>query len=830
MTSRVRYVGRTSIPRAFLPAVLFSAKALLLAWLMATTHPRSQPGAPAPAALVALRRILQPVASDRRFLSIIATVVAVNIVLLAAYLWSRGGEELHVRVQVRGDEFSAWVDGRLQARARLVAPQGGGVGFVELDTAAVPSLPEPRGLRSFRVTDPSTGRVLFEDRFEHGADPAWEAFGQPVVSAGTVGMRDTGGMQLPDRGWRDYVVDAVFRNPTGGAIIVRRSDDQNGVVYRFTPLRDVDNELDVVTNDTIATRVPAGHLRPDLQQSVRAMLAMALRPYPLVLAGLATAFVLALALQAVRIRGPRRRLPDLPAAWPWVPVGALAVAVFGITLYFNYGFGSHMPHVPDEVSYLFQAKLLASGRLHASPPPVADAFDFFRPPLIQVAHGHWASIYPFGHPLVLAIGELVGAPWLIPPLLGAASIVLLFALGRRLYDTRTALVAAVLMASSPFFLMTASNYMSHNTAAFYLLASLVCLSYADRHPFGFGLGAGLCFGLLFNTRPLSATVLALPVALLLLYRLSIWRRPLAIANIVGFVVGGLVMLEAYFLYNYASTGDPLISGYQTSGTLGQAVGFGGQHTFLAGMENEQSQLAFLLLVLDGWPLFAGIAVLLLPLVLVSRDSRDWFVAGCAVLLMGAPVIFEGRGIMHGPRYWYEAVPLLMLLTARGVELAGERIARAAALVWGGLSREPQPLRRAPALALPYLLVAALIGSAVYGWLLGRHVSWHDDFVPARAVELKGFNGIDDRLTRQVDHAGLHNALVLVRDCQQWQCFGSVFWRNNPSLDGDVVYARDLDSRRADLLRLYDGRRVYIADYDQGTLQPYTGPPALPAGH
>jgi hypothetical protein len=82
---------------------------------------------------------------------------------------------------------------------------------------------------------------------------------------------------------------------------------------------------------------------------------------------------------------------------------------------------------------------------------------------------------------------------------------------------------------------------------------------------------------------------------------------------IGFAFGGLVMLGPAS----CTTAPPLARparGYQASGPR-PVVGFGGQHTFLAGMANEQSQLAFLLLVLNGWPLYAGLAFLLLPLVL-----------------------------------------------------------------------------------------------------------------------------------------------------------------------------------------------------------------------
>jgi hypothetical protein len=72
--------------------------------------------------------------------------------------------------------------------------------------------------------------------------------------------------------------------------------------------------------------------------------------------------------------------------------------------------------------------------------------------------------------------------------------------------------------------------------------------------------------------------------------------------------------------------------------------------------------------------------------------------------------------------------------------------------------------------------------------------------------------------------GLHNALLLVRPCGSLCCYCGVFWRNTPDLDGDIVYAQDLgpEKNRA-LIAHYAGRSVYVADFFQSTVEPYTLP-------
>lgn len=105
-------------------------------------------------------------------------------------------------------------------------------------------------------------------------------------------------------------------------------------------------------------------------------------------------------------------------------------------------------------------------------------------------------------------------------------------------------------------------------------------------------------------------------------------------------------------------------------------------------------------------------------------------------------------------------------------------------------------------------------------------SWRIDVVPENAEALDGFNKSNDRLVELVDDADLHNALVLADDCRKWWCYGTLFWMNSPTLDGDVVFAKDVESLRAELFAAYPDRAVYVATYGNPSLVPFgTTPPA-----
>ena len=776
----------------------------------------------------------------------IAIAIAVNAVLAGAWVWSRPGQTTYVRFTVQDNDYKVYVDGRLQQRATFKAPDRGGVWLTVEDTKGVPSVPRPSGIDSVRITDLDTGEQLYDNDFSVAPDSstlvqelsldASLAVADGVLKAQTE-SRVPGGsfaeatMRIDGTNWHNYAVDVKYRNLTTGIIRVRATADGSGVEYGLRPFRHLDNRITLFKAGTATDNRNGVPVEASTIETVKSMVAMAVRPYPVMLLLFLVGFIVVASLQFAL-----PALPD-PGRWidrfrgwtgiaPWIFVAVLAEAVFGLLLYYIYGYGSHMPHVPDEVSYIFQAKVFAAGHLTAPPPPVADSFQLGNPPLTVVTDGKWASLYPFGHPLMLALGVRIGALWLIPPIIGSASIVLLFAIGRRLYNTRIGLLAAVLFAASPFFLMTASNFMSHNTAAFFLLLSILFLAYADKRPVLFPFLAGIFFGFVFNTRQLSGAALVPPFGLLLLtFPLAPGRRLIAGRQLAAFATGGALMLLAYLAYRYGTTGHPLASqGIQTGEN---SIGFGGAHSVSAGVENERTQLTYLVMMISNWPILVGLMFVFVPFALGTRNRWDWFFLIATACLMGVYTLYFTTGFMHGPRYWYETTPLLLLLTARGADVAAGALAGAAARARSLLSPTHHPPPLWAGIAVVYLFVLVLTFAGWQTWALGHGESttWRGDFAPFKAEELRGFNGINDQLTRQIDDLHLHNALVIVGECTGWQCYGNVDWRNSPWLDGDIVYARDFPPRNADLLKAFPDRLVYYARYfPHAVIGPYDGSP------
>lgn len=206
----------------------------------------------------------------------------------------------------------------------------------------------------------------------------------------------------------------------------------------------------------------------------------------------------------------------------------LSIILSGIYLNFSY-------FEPDTVSYLFQAKLFAKGKISVPvPPQTIDGEVTLEPngtpmpeyglsssPHINMLNGKWYSKYPFGNALMLMFGVFVNAPWLIPALATGGALFLLFLLVKETYGKPIALIAAVIALISPATAGMGSTWFSEPVSRFYLALYLFALI---RTLNGTGnvlypLLSGFALGYAFNTRPLSAIVFGVIGAGFALYHL-----------------------------------------------------------------------------------------------------------------------------------------------------------------------------------------------------------------------------------------------------------------------------------------------------------------------
>ena len=254
----------------------------------------------------------------------------------------------------------------------------------------------------------------------------------------------------------------------------------------------------------------------------------------------------------------------------------LSVLLSGIYFHFSY-------FEPDTVSYLFQAKLFAEGKLSVPAPP---EHGFSSSPHINILNGKWYSKYPFGNALMLTFGVLINAPWLIPALATGGALFLLYLFVREMDGNSVALIAVVLGLISPATLGMGATWFSEPVSRFflalYLFALIKTLNGVRLLGFKTGIGypllSGFALGYAFNTRPLSAVVFGAVGAGLALYQLVKARteaqkfRPL-ITRLGVFLMPFFIMVGVCMAWNAHFTGDAFMFTH-TVAQPSDKIGFG----------------------------------------------------------------------------------------------------------------------------------------------------------------------------------------------------------------------------------------------------------------
>lgn len=229
----------------------------------------------------------------------------------------------------------------------------------------------------------------------------------------------------------------------------------------------------------------------------------------------------------------------------------IALSILLSWLYFRFSYFE-----PDTVSYSFQAKLFARGKLSMQAPP---EYGFSSSPHINILNGKWYSKYPFGNALMLTLSEFVNAHWLIPALVTGFALLLLYLIVREAYGTRIAVLAAALGLISPATLGMGCTWFSEPVSRFYLAIYLLALIRALKGGRWFyAFLSGFALGYAFNTRPIPAVSFGFAGAGLTIYWMARSQRKLSILKVMAiFLILFALMMGLCAAWNYHFTGDPL---------------------------------------------------------------------------------------------------------------------------------------------------------------------------------------------------------------------------------------------------------------------------------
>lgn len=483
-----------------------------------------------------------------------------------------------------------------------------------------------------------------------------------------------------------------------------------------------------------------------------------------------------------------------------------------------------IPHMVNEVAYLFQARYFSEGKLYLDG-GVPEAQDYF---LIYDDGVKRYSKSPPGWPLILAFGVLAGLPWIVNPILHGLNILLIYRIGSTLYDKKTGLLASILGLLSPFMLFMGANQLSHtSTLFFFLLLTLSGLKYQETGFLRFGLLSGLSWGMMTATRVGDGAVagtaawialyvfgtgsasrhrpsvnalgyclfaFAIPIALLLAYNNALTDSPFISPD------------KAYIVLNYPETPDCDNPGFgKDRGCLfGGHWNPGGEsqgHTLLTAVLNWAQNLKLLNEQLFGWPLTSFTFIFLL-FFLEKHTRKDLQLLYITLLFIFSCGFFYSSDVSYGARYYYTVVGFLLLLTARGIRETINSINESALIrktrrTFAGIFGRPEDMLAYYAVCV--ILLLFFIYSFYSTW--PSLVSFYGDNYQTLSSK------VDATVYNTLGGLSLRNALVIVPD-MKW---GSGFLLNDPSLGKETLFVREgaFNESRNKLELLYAGRDCFV---------------------
>ena len=315
-----------------------------------------------------------------------------------------------------------------------------------------------------------------------------------------------------------------------------------------------------------------------------------------------------------------------PFDWHRAIAALLCALAFWLSLLVSDRVFEGLPHLEDEVAYLFQARVFAAGAWVIPSPPVRQAFT--QPFIVDHAGSgemRRFSKYPPGWSLLLGGGLAMGYGAWVNAAFAAAAVALVYRLGH-VFSPHVGLIAALLLAFSPAALLLNGSLMAHSAALALACGFLWCVWNAEQtgRRWRWALAAGALLGVLLLTRPAPAVAVALPLMTWLGGRMVrmiglrrrmpplYWRgelgvRPFLTTFVTPYVGLALVALSVQAVnmaYSAAATGDPRANLYTLVWSYDR-IGFGAccgrtGHTLEKAIRHVRFDMSLAAADLFGW--------------------------------------------------------------------------------------------------------------------------------------------------------------------------------------------------------------------------------------
>lgn len=460
----------------------------------------------------------------------------------------------------------------------------------------------------------------------------------------------------------------------------------------------------------------------------------------------------------------------------WIALG-LSIVAFFTAVFVSNDIYEGIPHIEDEITYVWQARLAAAGKMTIDSPACPSCF---LEPFVIDLNGNRFGKYPPGWPAMLSLGIRLGVRNFVNPFLSALFVWWNYLLVKKLLNPEAGLLASLLTISSPFFLMNSATLLAHPwsllLAVVFVHAWLDTLSLDSKVPkWMTGMTAVFSLGLLILTRPLTAVGICFPFLahgiIVLVTGSALQKKNIAL---IGF--GTLIFSVLYLLWQFQVTGDFLQNPYVLYWPYDK-IGFGPDvglhpdgHQLKYALINTRFSLRVGMSDLFGWPMISWI-FLPFGLLAIRKKPQAQLASSVIFSLVVFYALYWIGSWLYGPRYYFEGFFSLTILSAAGVQFLAGKVKT--------LGREPnlQRLRYVVTLAVFSLLI---LGNVVF-------------YLPMRVGGLHGLYGMQSSqltpfMTKEAQ--ALTPALVIVEPHDYWLEYGVLLELSSPLLDTPFIFSYD----------------------------------------
>lgn len=346
----------------------------------------------------------------------------------------------------------------------------------------------------------------------------------------------------------------------------------------------------------------------------------------------------------------------------------LLVFLVGIVI-FRYMLLDKVIFSGDEFSYLWQAEIMSRFKAFIPAPQPDSSFTCNE----IVNNGKFFSKYTVGFPILLVPFAYLKNPFLLNPLMAMLCLGAIYFLGKELFDRGTGIMAAILLAISPFFLLNSIILLVHTPFLFfYLVFILFYLKTIKEKSIINPIISGAAFGFAAMIRPADT---AFPGFLFFLFSLFFlylggWNpenedRGANRRRILGYflvmLVTACLFLGFLFYINKLQTGNPYKFAFQEY-IEDEKWGMGvWGHNHIRAAWNTIFSLTRLFVWMP--PLVVGLSLLSL----FERKRQNLFLFFLAVSPAVFYYMYYGIGFHEfGPRYYFSMLAVLPVMAARGM--------------------------------------------------------------------------------------------------------------------------------------------------------------------